>query len=196
MKQVIILHGGDSFKTYETYIKNLKSSAIDYERLKSQKKWRQWISDQMPDSDILLPTMPNSDNAVYDEWKMYFEKLLPFLTDDVGLVGHSLGAMFLAIYLNDNPLPKPVRQLILIAGGYDDDPLGEYGSFMVKSAKNVSKSADEIHLFHSKDDPVVPFGELVKFQQDLPSAISHTFTNKGHFLDPTFPELLKILKQK
>lgn len=196
MKQIIIIHGGDSFASYDVYIENLKARTIDYERLKPQKKWRQWIADQIPEADVVTPTMPNSDNAVFNEWKIYFEKLLPFFGDDVRLVGHSLGAMFLATYLNEYLLAKPVRQLVFIAGGYDDDPLGEYGSFMVKSAKNVRQNAQETHLFHSKDDPVVPFTELAKFQADLPDAISHIFNNREHFNQPTFPELLELLKQK
>ncbi len=196
MKQVLIIHGGSSFNSYDSYIENLKNRTTDYERLKPQQKWKPWIAEQMTETDVLLPTFPNGDNAVYNEWKIYFEKLIPFLGDDARLVGHSLGAMFLAIYLNENSLPKPVKQLFLIAGGYDDESWEECGSFRVRSAKNVPKSAKEIHLFHSKDDPVVPFTELAKFQSDLPDATSHVFTDRNHFLDSTFPELLEILQQK
>ncbi len=196
MKQILVIHGGESFHSYDSYIKALKGQVIDYENLKPQKKWKSWIARQLPEADVLLPTLPNGYNAVYSEWKIYFEKLLPLLGDDVRLVGHSLGAMFLTIYLNENTLASPVRQLILIAGGYDDESNEELGSFVVKSAKNVANSAREIHLFHSKDDPVVPFGELAKLQTDLPTAVSHIFDNREHFNQPTFPELLAILKQK
>ncbi|MFZ1360501.1 MAG: alpha/beta hydrolase [Candidatus Saccharimonadales bacterium] len=196
MKQVVIIHGGNSFDSYESYINDLKSMEIDYNRLKLQQKWKPWIAEQLPEADVLLPTFPNDFNAVYDEWKIYFEKLLPLLHDDVQLVGHSLGAMFLAIYLNENPLPRPIRRLILIAGGYGDETTEELGSFNISSAQNVIKSANEIHLFHSKDDPVVPFTELAKFQADLPTATSHIFDDRGHFNDATFPELLELIKQK
>lgn len=196
MRQVLIIHGGSSFNSYDGYLANLKTSAIDYERLKLQKKWRPWVSEQMPEADVLLPTFPNGYNAAYDEWKIYFEKLLPFLSDDAQLVGHSLGAMFLAKYLNENRLKRPVRRLVLVAGGFDDESGEELGSFKVASAKNLYKSTPEIHLFHSKDDLVVPFTELAKFQRDLPDAISHVFEDRGHFNGATFPELLEILKQK
>ncbi len=196
MKQVVIIHGGSSFNSYESYLTHLRAMEITYDRLKLQQTWKPWIAEQMPEADVLLPTFPNGCNAVYDEWKIYFEKLLPFLGDDVRLVGHSLGAMFLAIYLNENTLPHHVRQLILISGAYNDESTEELGSFKVISAQNVTKSAQEIHLFHSEDDPVVPFSELAKFQADLPNAISHTFNGRGHFNDATFPELLELLKQK
>lgn len=195
MKQVLLIHGGDSYGSYDAYIDELKSSAIDYERLKPQQRWKSWVAEQMPEADVLLPSFPNSSNAVYEEWKIYFEKLLPFLRDDVQLVGHSLGAMFLAKYLNAHALTPKVRRVILIAGAYDEELMGDSGSFVVGSAVNVPKSAEEVHLFHSEDDPVVPFAELAKFQADMPEAIVHTFSNRAHFNDATFPELLELLKR-
>ena len=196
MKQVLIIHGGESFNSYESYLDSLKSKEIDYERLKRQKSWKSWIAEQMPEADVLLPTFPNGYNAVYDEWEIYFEKLLPFLGDDVRLVGHSLGAMFLAIYFNKKSLSRPVRQLILVSGGYDDDTNEELGSFKVASARNIAKSAEEIHLFHSQDDPIVPYAELAKFERDIPNAVVHQLDGRGHFNDPTFSELLTILEQE
>ncbi len=195
MKQVLIIHGGESFNSYDRYLTHLKTSTIAYEQLKPQKKWKSWIAEQMPEADVLLPTFPNGYNAIYDEWKIYFEKLIPFFGNDVQIIGHSLGAMFLAKYLNDYPVAKPVKRLVLIAGGYDDEASEDLGSFKVLSAKNLPASAESIHLFHSNDDPVVPFSELAKFQADLPNAISHIFEDRGHFNDATFPELLDLLEQ-
>lgn len=197
MRQIIIIHGGQSFGTHERYIQNLRTSDIDYGRLKHQKKWKSWIAEQMPDADVLLPSFPNGSNAVYDEWVIYFEKILPFLTTDVQLVGHSLGAMFLAKYLQDNLLGHTARRLILISGGYSDDSSEDFGSFSIdQPVCNIASSAEEVHLFHSKDDPVVQFTELAKFHADLPDATLHIFENRGHFNDATFPELLDLLKQK
>ena len=196
MKQVWFFHGGESFSDYSTYLTHLKARNIDYDRLKNQKKWRTWIAEQIPEVDCLIPTLPNGDNAVYDEWKIIFEKFIPFFSDDVQLVGHSLGAMFLAKYLHEKRLEAPVRRIILVAPGYDKDNLEDYGSFKVDSAKGVELSAQEIHLFHSKDDPAVPFSELAKFQSDIPSAIAHVFQDRGHFVDSTFPELLEVINKK
>src|SRR5690554_2299775 len=111
MKQVLIIHGGESYSSYEAYIEILKNSPIAYERLLPRNHWKPWVAEQMSDTDVLLPRFPNSDNAVYDEWKIYFEKLLPLLSDNVQLVGHSLGAMFLAKYLHANTLKAKARRL-------------------------------------------------------------------------------------
>ena len=158
-------------------------------------KWRDWLAQEIVVADVLLPDFPNKQNADYTEWKIYFEKLLTLLGDDVQLVGYSLGAMFLAKYLHESPLSSPVRRLVLVSPCYDDESVEDLGSFRVTSAIGLEKSAEEIHLFHSKDDPVVPFTELAKFQRDLPTAKVHIFEDRNHFFQPTFPELKELLKK-
>ena len=194
MKQIVIIHGGSSFNSYENYLNHLKSSQLHYERLLWSQKWRDWLAQEIVGADVLLPDFPNKQNANYAEWKIYFEKLLPLLGDDVQLVGYSLGAMFLAKYLHESPLRSPVQRLVLISPGYDDESVEDLGSFRVTSATGLEKSASEIHLSHSKDDPVVPFTELAKFQQDLPTANLHIFEDRNHFFQPTFPELKELLE--
>ncbi len=196
MKQVLIIHGGSSFSSYEAYIDYLRKKELNYNKLIRPIRWKERLQDDLSGVDIIYPAMPNSANAVYKEWVIYFEKLIPYLENDVQIVGHSLGAMFLTKYLNENPLDKKVRKLILVAGGYDDESNEDLGSFAVISAVHLPRSAAEIHLFHSEDDPVVPFTELAKLQMDLPDAVTHIFTDRGHFIDETFPELLDLLKQK
>ena len=192
-RQILIIHGGSSYDTYKSYRAHLDNLIINYERLKKSDKWREWVSDAMPEADVLLPDFPNKQNAQYDEWVVFFEKLLPLLTGNVSLVGYSLGAMFLAKYLHEHPLATPVRKLLLVAPCYDDESVGDLGSFRVTSARGLEKSAQEIHLFHSEDDPVSPFAELAKFQQDVPIAKAHIFIDRNHFFQPTFPELVDVL---
>lgn len=197
MKQIFIFHGGSSFDSYEHYLADLRNLPVEYERLKPTRSWKDWLGESLPeDYDLLLPSLPNRDNAVYDEWKTYFEKLIPFFTRDTQLIGYSLGGMLLAKYLHENKLPIPARRIILLAPGYNDDSNEELGSFGVQSAVGMKYSCDEIHLLHSTDDPIVPFTELAKFRQDLPDATVHEFTDRSHFFIDEFPELLEILTQK
>lgn len=193
MKQVVVIHGGTSFNSYESYLESLKTNELNYERLMRADSWQDWLPSTLPQADVLQPSLPNKQNAQYHEWEIYFEKLLRLLGGDVSLVGYSLGAMFLAKYLHQKPLQTPVKQLVLIAGSYNDDSNEELGSFAVGSAEGLEKSAQQIHLIHSQDDPVSPFSELAKFQADLPTATSHVFTDRNHFFQETFPELVEIL---
>jgi predicted alpha/beta hydrolase family esterase len=196
MKQVLIIHGGTSFNSYESYIRDLINSTLNYDHMRPHTDWRSWLAKELPKADVLTPVFPNKHNAVFDEWKIMFGKMIPFLNSETSIIGYSLGATFLAKYLHETTLSTPVDQLILVSGVYDDETNEELGSFKVASAKGLEKSADYIHLIHSKDDPVVPFGELAKFQHDLPSAKTSIFTDRGHFGQPTFSELIELLNKK
>ena len=197
MTQILFIHGGDSYSSYKTYLDNLKQQTLHYERLKYHKNYRAWIAEQMPNDDILIPNLPNGYNAQFDEWVIYFEKIIPFLDNGAVLVGHSLGAMFLAKYLHKNTLPFMASKIILMAGRHGkDDSDSHSGSFVAESATGLERSCQEVHLFHSEDDPVVPYISLELFKQDLPSATVHSFKDQKHFNNPTFPDLLTLLQQK
>lgn len=196
MKQVLIIHGGSSYNSYDSYRSALAAQTLSYDRLLKSQKWRDWLADELHDTAVLLPDFPNKQNAVYDEWCIFFEKLVPFLSSDTQLVGYSLGAMFLARYLNETILPIHLDRIILVSPCYNDESLEDLGSFKINSAKGVERSAREVHFFHSQDDPISPFTELQKFQKDIPSAISHIFTDRNHFFQPTFPELRDLINKK
>ena len=63
MKQIVIVHGGSSFDSYENYLNNLKSSQLHYELLLYSLKWRDWLAQETVDADVLLPNFPNRQNA-------------------------------------------------------------------------------------------------------------------------------------
>ena len=195
MPQVLVIHGGTSFSSYDAYLAFLKSKEPNYEKLTNPIRWKEDLARQLPEFDVLYPTMPNSANAVYDEWCIVFQKLLALLDSDAQLVGHSLGAMFLAKYFATNQSKVRYGRLLLVAGGYNDESVEDLGSFRVETAKGLENTAREVHLFHSQDDPVVPFTELQKYQRDLPLATTHVFSNRGHFVDETFPEIIELLKK-
>lgn len=189
MSQILFIHGGDSFYSYEAYLENLRSSELKYERLLTGKRWTDTLVTSFPDWDILMPSMPCKQNAKFEEWAIWFEKIIPFLSSETRIIGHSLGAMFLAKYLHQKPLPFKVAQLHLLAGAYGGDE--DHGSFEVESACGLEASAEHIFLYHSEDDFVVRYENLAKFAADLPNAKICSFTDKNHFLDPEFPEIIQ-----
>lgn len=195
MKQVCIIHGGTTFETNKDYLADLDAKELKYDRLLYAPDWKSWLGTKLRGFDVLLPKMPNNANAQYDEWALYFSKIVPLLRNDVVLVGHSLGSIFLAKYLQENKLPIRIKKLILIAAPYNDESAESLGSFKLSSAKKLSGTASEIHLMHSEDDPVVLPIELDKYITDLPEAAVHRFKSRQHFNTPTFPELLKLIKK-
>ncbi|HRZ30232.1 MAG TPA: hypothetical protein P5274_00975 [Candidatus Paceibacterota bacterium] len=105
--QVVIIHGGDTFETQEEYLNYLKSYRIENLNYFRKKSWKGSLQERLDDNfDVITPQMPCKLNAKYEEWKIWFNKLLPLLNNKVVLIGHSLGGIFLAKYLSDNGFPK------------------------------------------------------------------------------------------
>lgn len=194
-KQIIFIHGGDSFDSYEKYLEHLKNFEFSIDWFLSRKKWSISLAEDLGgDFQVFAPNMPNKQNARYAEWKIWFEKMLPFIEDEVVLVGHSQGGIFLAKYLSENIYPKKIAALMLVAAPHTDTP--ETGDFnLMESLENISRQCKAIHLFYSKDDPIVLFSEMERYQEDLPGAQAHIFSDRGHFLQETFPEIIAEIKR-
>lgn len=191
-KQIIVIHGGDSYNTYEEYLSNLKKWEIDFESLKN-KGWKNLLGDKLGKNfEVILPKFPNSANAKYIEWKIYFEKLIPFFNNKVILLGHSLGAIFLIKYLSENIIPKNIIGLFLVSTPYSPKNNTDF-SFKI-NPKNIQSQCKNIFLYHSTDDTVVDFKDFEKYKKELTNAIFREFKNRGHFYQKTFPEIIKDIK--
>ena len=192
-KQVVVIHGGDVFKTHEDYVEFLKRRLVNFERhALRQLDFQENLQSHLGEGfQVIRPSMPSMVNAKYEEWKIWFEKFFQFLQDEVILVGSSLGAVFLAKYLAENTFPKKVKALFLIAGPFGDN-MPEYKLLdysLPQSLEKLESQPEKIFLYHSKDDPVVPFADLAKYQQALPKAATRVFEDRGHFFQPDLPEL-------
>jgi predicted alpha/beta hydrolase family esterase len=198
-QQIIHIHGGESWKSYEDYVKYLEKVeiSIDFNQ-KQQKRWYKFDSyNSVLNSEkyeIIIPMMPSKYNAHYNEWKIWFEKIFPFLNDGVILIGHSLGGVFLAKYLSENNFKFKIKQIHLVAPVYNMN--GEVGDFILNTFPGkFMDNVNEVHIYHSADDSVVPISESEKYIEKIPTAKFHRFTDRGHFLDETFPELFDIIKK-
>lgn len=196
-KQVFVIHGGDPQESYEKYLEFLRNYPVNFERHAIRKNDFQLNlpKDLGEDFEVLVPEMPNKRNAKYEEWKIWFEKFFQFLNDNVILVGGSLGGTFLAKYLAENQFPKKIKAVFLIAGCFEDlpnEPLFDFS--LPKSLSKIAPQTDKIFLYHSKDDNVVPFSHLAKFQQALPKATVRVFEDRQHFNQAELPELVADIK--
>lgn len=199
-KQIVVIHGGTSFKTYKDYITYLQTKEINIEKLKPRKDWKDSFESELEnDYEILMPRMPNGTNARYKEWKIWFERIVEVLNDGLILIGHSLGGIFLAKYLSESTFSKRIGATILVAAPFDDTDGADGHESLIDftlppSLEKFAQQAGKIYLLYSKDDPVVPFAQLAKYQQRLPDAEVVVFENKEHFNQETFPEIVKLIK--
>ena len=72
------------------------------------------------------------------------------------------------------------------ASGYFSDP------WQWEKAK---ANAGFVVLFGSTDDPFLPWSEQETVSTSLGAEL-HKFSDRGHFMDQTFPELIKVVQDK
>jgi predicted alpha/beta hydrolase family esterase len=195
MQQVVVIHGGDAFEKYEDYLQSLREKTITLERLR-QKDWKSNLQKDLGENyDVLAPRLPNAQNARYGEWKIIFDKIMPLLSDNVILIGHSLGGLFLAKYLSENQLSKKIKATILIAAPFSTREHEPIGDFMIeRSLARLEMTGGKLLLYHSQDDVVVPFANVEKYHASLPEAELRVFEDRGHFNQESFPELVEEIK--
>ncbi len=195
-KQIFFVHGGEAFKNYTDYLDYLKNRPVSLEKYQS---WRnEYLTQKLGSFDIISPQMPGKENAKYLEWKINFERYLPYLKNNLTLIGNSLGGVFLAKYLSENKFPKKIKTLILVAPPYSNKLSGEYfaGGFKLKKDLSlITKNCQQVVLFFSEDDQVVPLDHAASYATNLPTAKLFVLKNKnGHFRVSKFPEIVKLIK--
>lgn len=195
-KQIIVIHGGNTHANYKQYLTALKKKKFNFEKAIS-KGWKNNLGEGLGKSfQVVQPLMPNASNARYAEWKIWFEKIFPFLEKEVILIGHSLGGIFLAKYLSENKFPKKILGTLLIAPPYDGEGSEETLCYfnLKKDLSRLQKQSGRIVFYHSQDDELVPTVDFKKYKKALPDAIFKEFKNRGHFNQKTFPEIVREIK--
>lgn len=188
--QIVIIHGGTAFNTYDEYLTYLQTTEIRLDRT-PKSDWKDTLAETLPAYEIIYPRMPSSGNAKYSEWVIWFERLIPLFRDNITLIGHSLGGIFLAKYLSEHTLPVSIASIHLVAAPYDADSADE-GLADFRIQKPVTLPATKVFLYYSKDDFLVPIEEGKKYVRDIPDATFLFFEDRGHFFSQDqFPELVE-----
>ncbi|PID84506.1 hypothetical protein CSB09_00590 [Candidatus Gracilibacteria bacterium] len=202
MQQIIHIHGGSAFDSYEQYLFSLENF-IEFspEKKEKKKKWKERYEEFLGEENyqILRPCFPCSDNAKFREWKMYFEKVLPYIEENCIIVAHSLGGIFITKYLSENTFPKTISGLHLVAPLYSHtSQVEQIGDFRLADnweqsfAKNSIK---KIFLYHSTDDTICPVEESKKYHEKLPQSKLQIFADRFHFIGEDFPELFENIQR-
>jgi predicted alpha/beta hydrolase family esterase len=194
--QVLLIHGGMTFKNEKDYLSYLKNRPI------STKKKISWTGDYLEKKlgnkfEIISPRMPLQDYAKYRDWKIFFERYLSLIKNKYILIGSSLGGIFLAKYLSENKLRRKALSVYLICPPFDNTIPNEdlVGGFKLGNDLSlIEKNCKNLHLLFSKDDDVVPVTHADKYKQKLKNARFVIYKSKnGHFKITKFPEIVRMI---
>lgn len=197
-KQIFLIHGAETFKNQKDYINYLKTKPVSIEK---KSRWSLEYLDKKlgKNFDIIRPRMPLQENAKYRDWKIYFERFIPLLRNNVILIGNSLGGIFLAKYLSENKFPKRILATFLTCAPFDNTHSLEdlVGGFKLKSDLSLlEKNCKNLTLLFSSDDKVVPVYHAEKYRSKLKNAKIVIYKSKnGHFMISKFPEIIKMIKK-
>jgi len=195
--QILMIHGGNTFENKKDYLKYLKTKKISIEK---KVRWSEGYFDKElgKSFEIIKPRMPLQDDAKYEDWKIWFERYIPFLRNNVILIGGSLGGIFLAKYLSEHKFPKKILATYIICPPFDNTLPDEalVGGFKLKSDLSlIEKNCKNTTFIFSEDDDVVPVSHAEKYRNKLKNSKFIFYKSKnGHFRVPKFPEIVKMIK--
>ena len=195
MQNIIVIHGGQSFldnETYLNYLQNLKIKSLD--DFKSV-DWKDNLSNDLGNGyNVISPNMPCKMNSKYNEWLIYFEKILTMINGELILIGHSLGALFLLKYISENGCPMQCKSIVLVACPFNSE-INEYklNGFDIKDFTKLNQVANQIHFVFSSDDQVVSIENMYKFKNKIPTANYTAVEGAGHFNGDRYEEICSLL---
>ena len=195
--QLFVIHGGNTFKSDKDYFHYLKTRSISLE--KRVRYYDDYFDKTLGKNfEIIRPRMPLQDYAKYKDWKIYFERHISYLRNNIILMGGSLGGIFLAKYLSEHKFPKKILSTYLICPPFDNTLPGDSlaGGFKLKSNLSLlEKQAGNLYLLFSKDDDIVPVSHAKKYASKLKKAKIIVYRSKnGHFKISKFPEVVRMIK--
>ena len=97
MQQVLFIGWWNVYRNREDFLDQLKT--WDNNPFEIKKKWKYTLSKDLWEGyQVAMIDMPNKNIASYMEWRIWFEKIFPFLEWDQIIVAHSLWTIFIFKY--------------------------------------------------------------------------------------------------
>jgi predicted alpha/beta hydrolase family esterase len=182
MRNAIIVHGMPGRDEY--YDPAVPSA--------SNHHWLPWLSKQLLVREIpaACPEMFRAFEPDYPTWRREFERF--DVTPQTLLVGHSCGGGFLVRWLGEHPTVR-VGTVVLVAPWIDPDRHLTSDFMVFDLDGDLVSRTQGLHIFGSDDDADTILRSVAILRDALPAARYREFPGAGHFLEPTFPELLVTL---
>jgi len=146
------------------------------------------------DYNLIAPEMPDADNPHYQPWRDRIELELQAIDGKVIFVGHSFGGSVLLKYLAEGSYRQPLKGLFLVSVPNWGPDGWAYDEFAVPNDVGSRLPASRIYLYHSRNDPEVPFTHLAYYQDHLPAATARPIDGSEHSFVEGLPPLVDDIK--
>lgn len=137
-----------------------------------------------PDYDVLFPVMPGTAvDPHYEPWRERLAAELEGLGGTVVVLGHSLGSSVALKHCAERGFEQKVAGLVLAATPLWGSEDWEREWALPESWPGEGPPLPATHLFHSRDDEVIPFEHLDRCAARLPEARVHPLDGYGHLYE-------------
>lgn len=154
---------------------------------KPDTNWKPWLKSELEKEgfQVDVPEMPNTTHPDKSAWVTRLAETVGEIgSDDIYLVGHSLGCITILKYLESLPDNQKIKACVFVAGftrkfrGYG----GGHDSFFESELDfaNIKARVENLIAIQSDDDASVGFEELKIFGDRL-GARTIAVTDMGHF---------------
>lgn len=136
--------------------------------------WAPWLLGELAKKDIwaCAPQMPTPEYPKPEEWIKEITRQIDKPSEDIILVGHSLGATGILRYLETLSDNDRLGGVVLVSGFMESLPLERHRPldiFVMEKfdVEKIKKTAGKITIVHAKDDPSVPFSIAENMSKEL-----------------------------
>jgi predicted alpha/beta hydrolase family esterase len=142
--------------------------------------------------DVRYPLMPNEDSPDYSAWADALEGEAATLGPGAILVGHSVGGTVLARFLAERPPRQRIAGIFLLAAPFVGD-----GGWQIEGSETPHDLAARlpsnipVHLYHGRNDEIVPFAHVGLYARVLPAAKVHPLEGRDHQLGDDLAEVAR-----
>jgi predicted alpha/beta hydrolase family esterase len=146
------------------------------------------------DYRVIAPEMPDANHPHYQPWRDRIEHELKIIDQDVIFVGHSFGGSVLLKYLAEGSHTKHIRGLFLVSVPNWGPDGWAYAEYAAPEDIDSRVAATKIFLYHSRDDPEVPFAHLDYYAGHLPTATVRPIAGSEHSFVEGLPALIDDIR--
>jgi len=151
--------------------------------------WYQWLAREVSGSfDVNILEMPNPNEPVIEEWVSFINKNVKNLSENVYLIGHSIGCQAILRFLEHSSFK--VGKVFFVAPWLTLTPAATDGVERIASPwletpinwESIKCKASEFTCLFSDNDPYVAYENRKVFKQNLSAQII-SVGNKGHITE-------------
>jgi predicted alpha/beta hydrolase family esterase len=144
--------------------------------------------------DVIAKNMPDPDLARKQYWLPFIKEQIKNDSNSI-FIGHSSGAVAILRYLEENK----AEGIVLVGVSHtnlNDEKEKISGYFNEPwNWERIRKNVKWIIQFASINDPYIPIAEA-RYIKDKLNSEYYEFTNRGHFMETGFQELVEAIHKK